>query len=185
MGGEMMKNNHSREKQRTSDPKTLTDSKRISHLSGIKVVKKGETPPDDIQASGEIYDLLILPTFTLCACYLGYANYKILREEKVEIPVGLIWDLFNFTSGLTAGKQIMDRHMMIIEKSFELLGFHADLSVKDNQNIVVIDGISKIADRESGKTKYIGFNEKGINPDIFLQMLMDALRMSYGPYKKV
>jgi len=43
---------------------------------------------------------------------------------------------------------------------FELLGFHVDLSVKD-QNIVVIDGISKITDRESGKTKYVGFNEKG------------------------
>ena len=92
----------------------------------------------------------------------------------VEIPVSLIWDLFNFTSGLTTGRQIMDRHMMIIEKSFELLGFHADLSAED-QNIVVIDGISKITDRESSETKYVGFNEKGINPDIFLQMLMRAL----------
>jgi len=78
----------------------------------------------------------------------------------------LIWDLFNFTSGLTTGGQIMDRHMMIIEKAFDLLGFHVDLSVKD-QNIIVIDGISKITDRESGKTKYVGFNEKGINPEIF------------------
>ena len=106
-----------------------------------------------------------------------YASYKILEEEKVEIPVSLIWELFNFTSGLTTGRQIMDGHMMIIEKSFELLGFHANLSVKD-QNIVVIDGISKITDRESGKTKYVGFNEKGINPEIFLQMLMRALHRS-------
>jgi hypothetical protein len=151
----------------------------LSHLSGIKVVKKGEKS-DNIPENTEIYDLLVLPTFTLCACYLGYANYKILEEEKVAIPIGLIWDLFNFTSGLTLtiGRQIMDRHMMIIEKSFELLGFHADLSIKD-QNIVVIDGISKITDRESGKTKYIGFNEKGINPDIFLQMLMRALHRSF------
>jgi hypothetical protein len=179
-----MKNKRPREKHGESDPKaSLTDSKRMSHLSGIKVVKEGEIPPD-IQAGGEIYDLLILPTFTLCACYLGYANYKILGEEKVEIPVGMIWDLFNFTSGLAAGKQIMDRHMLIIEKSFELLGFHADLSVRNNQNIVVVDGISKIADRESSKTKYVGFNEKGINPDIFLQMLMRALRLSFDPYKK-
>ena len=152
---------------------SLSESKRLSHLSGIKVVKKGEIPAD-IHASGEIYDLSILPKFTLCACYLGYANYKILGEEKVEIPVSLIWELFNFTSGLTTGRQIMDGHMMIIEKSFELLGFHANLSVKD-QNIVVIDGISKITDRESGKTKYVGFNEKGINPDIFSQMLMCTL----------
>ena len=36
--------------------------------------------------------------------------------------------------------------MMIIEKAFELLGFHADLSVRD-QHIVVIDGISKMADQ--------------------------------------
>ena len=175
-----MKNSQSREKHGESGSKMLlSECKRLSHLSGIKVVKKGKIPPD-IQANGEIYDLLILPAFTLCACYLGYANYKILEEEKVAIPIGLIWDLFNFTSGLTLtiGRQIMDRHMMIIEKSFELLGFHADLSIKD-QNIVVIDGISKITDRESGKTKYIGFNEKGINPDIFLQMLMRALQRSF------
>ena len=139
--------------------------KRLSHLSGIKVVKKGKIPAD-IQANGEIYDLLILPAFTLCACYLGYANFKILEEEEVEIPVSLIWELFNFTSGLAIGRPIMDRHMMIIEKAFELLGFQADLSVKD-RHIVVIDGISKMADQESGKTKYIGFNEKGINPEFF------------------
>ena len=173
-----MKNSHSQEKHGESSPKMLlSESKRLSHLSGIKVVKKGKIP-DDIQATGEIYDLLILPAFTLCACYLGYANFKILEEVKVEILVGLIWDLFNFTSGLTTGRRIMDRHMMIIEKAFELFGFHADLSVKD-QNIVVIDGISKITDRESGKTKYVGFNEKGINPDIFLQMLMRALHKSF------
>jgi len=172
-----MKNNHLHEKHGKSGSKmSLSESKRLSHLSGIKVVKKGEIPAD-IHASGEIYDLLSLPAFTLCACYLGYANYKILAEKMVEIPVSLIWDLFNFTSGLTTGRKIMDRHMMIIEKSFELLGFHANLSVKD-QNIVVIDGISKITDRESGKTKYVGFNEKGINPDIFLQMLMRALHRS-------
>ncbi|MEI7637335.1 MAG: hypothetical protein WCJ37_08515 [Syntrophus sp. (in: bacteria)] len=43
---------------------------------------------------------------------IGYANYKILREENVEIPIDLIWDLFNFTSGLTTGRQIMDRHVI-------------------------------------------------------------------------
>jgi len=173
-----MKNNHSHKKYGESGPKmSLSEGKRLSHLSGIKVVKKGKIPAD-IQANGEIYDLLILPAFTLCACYLGCANYKILEEEKVEIPIGLIWDLFNFTSGLTTGRQIMDRHMMIVEKSFELLGFHADLSVKD-QNIIVIDGISKIMDRESGKMKCVGFNKKGINPDIFLQMLMRALHRSF------
>ncbi|MDD5167890.1 MAG: hypothetical protein PHN75_03655 [Syntrophales bacterium] len=131
--------------------------------------------PVDIQANDEIYDLSILPTFTLCACYLGYANYKILREEKVDIPVGMIWDLFNFTSGLTTGRQIMDRHMMIIDKAFELLGFHADLSVND-QHIVIVDSISRITVRESDASKYVGFSEKGINPDIFLQMLMHTLR---------
>ena len=173
-----MKNSPSHEIHGESGPKMLlSESKRLSHLSGIKVVKKGKIPAD-IQANGEIYDLLILPAFTLCACYLGYANFKILEEEEVEIPVSLIWELFNFTSGLAIGRQIMDRHMMIIEKAFELLGFHADLSAKD-QNIVVIDGISKIKDRESGKTKYVGFNEKGINPDIFLQMLMHALHKSF------
>ena len=169
-----MKNNHSHEKHGESGPKMLlSESKRLSHLTGIKVVKKGKIPAD-IQASGEIYDLLILPAFTLCACYLGYANYKILGEEKVEIPVGLIWDLFNCSSGLAMGKQIMDRHMMIIEKAFDLLGFHVDLSVKD-QDVVVIDRRSKIMSRESSKTKYVGFNAKGINPDIFLQMLMCTL----------
>ena len=170
-----MKDKHSHEKHGESGPMMpLSERKMLSHLSGIKVVKKA-TIPADIQAKGEIYDLSILPTFSLCACYIGYANYKILGEENVEIPIDLIWDLFNFTSGLTAGRQIMDRHIMIIEKAFELLGFHADLSVKD-QYVVVADGISKIAVRESGKTKYIGFNEKGINPDIFSQMLMRALR---------
>ena len=169
-----MKNNHSHEKHGESGPKMLlSESKRLAHLTGIKVVKKGKIPAD-IQANGEIYDLLILPAFTLCACYLGFANFKILEEEIVDIPVGLIWDLFNCTSGLTMGREIMDRHMMIIEKAFEMLGFHADLSVKD-QCVVVIDGIEKITVRESSETKYVGFNEKGINPEIFLQMLMRAL----------
>jgi hypothetical protein len=169
-----MKNNHLHVKHGESDPMMpLSESKRLSHLSGIKVVKKGKIPAD-IQANDEIYDLSILPTFTLCACYLGYANYKILEEEIVDIPVGLIWDLFNCTSGLTMGREIMDRHMMIIEKAFDLLGFHVDLSVKD-QDVVVIDRRSKIMSRESSKTKYVGFNAKGINPDIFLQMLMCTL----------
>ena len=169
-----MKNNHLHVKHGESDPMMpLSESKRLSHLSGIKVVKKGKIPAD-IQANDEIYDLSILPTFTLCACYLGYANFKILEEEIVDIPVGLIWDLFNCTSGLTMGREIMDRHMMIIEKAFDLLGFHVDLSVKD-QDVVVIDRRSKIMSRESSKTKYVGFNAKGINPDIFLQMLMCTL----------
>ena len=154
-----MKNNHSHKKHGESVPiMPLSESKMLSHLSGIKVVKKG-TIPADIQANGEIYDLLILPAFTLCACYLGYANFKILEEENVEIPVGLIWDLFNFTSGLTTGGQIMDRHMMIIEKAFELLGFHADLSVKD-QYVVVIDRISKITDRERVKRNTLDSTKK-------------------------
>jgi len=175
-----MKKNSTPKKRAGSEPKTaLSDSKRRSHLSGIKVVKEGEAVPDDVKARGEIYDLLILPTFTLCACYLGYANHRIMREEKVEIPAGLIWELFNFTSGLTAGRDIMDRHMLIIEKSFELLGYRADLSVKDDRNIVVIDGIAKIADKGTGKTKLVGFNEKGIDPDVFSQMLMRALRMNF------
>jgi len=172
-----MKNGQSDKKHGDSDPTMSQSEKKIlSHLSGIKVVKEGNIPAD-IQANTEIYDLLILPAFALCACYLGYANNKIVGEEKVEIPVGMIWDLFNFTSGLTTGRQIMDQHVMMIEKAFELLGFHVDLSVKD-QNVVLVDGISKITDRESGKTKYVGFNEKGINPDIFLQMLMRALDKS-------
>jgi len=173
-----MKNNHLHVKHGESDPMMpLSESKRLSHLSGIKVVKKGKIPAD-IQANDEIYDLSILPTFTLCACYLGYANYKILEEEIVDIPVGLIWDLFNCTSGLTMGREIMDRHMMIIEKAFDLLGFHVDLSVKD-QDVVVIDRRSKIMSRESSKTKYVGFNANGINPDIFSQMLMRALLRSF------
>jgi hypothetical protein len=168
-----MKNNRSQAKHgRSVPPAPLSERKMLHHLSGIKVVKKG-TIPADIQATGEIYDLSILPTFTLCACYLGYANYKILGEEEVEMPVGLIWDLFNFTSGLTIGGEILDRHVLIIEKAFELLGFHADLSVKDQ--FVVIDGISKIKIRESSETKYVGFNAKGTNPDIFSRMLMRAL----------
>jgi hypothetical protein len=170
----IMKNHHLHEKRGEPDPKRLSESERLSHLTGIRIVKK-EKIPDDIQASGEIYDLAILPVFTLCACYLGYANFKICEEEKVEIPVDSIWELFNFMSGLTIGGQIMDRHMMIIEKAFHLLGFRADLSVKDH-HVVFIDGFSKIAEREIGKTKYVGFDEKGINPDIFLQMLMRALQ---------
>jgi hypothetical protein len=171
-----MKNSRSHEKQAESGPiKPLSESERLSHLSGIQIVKNGKMPAD-IRANTEIHDLSILPAFTLCACYLGYANYKILGEENAEIPLDLIWDLFNFTTGLTAGRQ-MDRHMMIIEKAFELFGFHADLSVKD-QRLVVVEGISRITIRESGETKHIGFDEKGINPDIFSQMLMRALRRS-------
>jgi hypothetical protein len=175
---ELMKNSHSHEKKGESGPiMSLSASKRISHLSGIQIVKKGKIPAD-IQAGTDIYDLSILPTFTLCACYLGYANHKILGKDNVEIPIGLIWDLFNFTSGLTIGSQIMDRHMMIIEKAFELFGFHADLSITD-QKVVLVDGISKITVKESGETKYIGFDEKGVNPDIFSQMLMRALRRGF------
>jgi hypothetical protein len=171
-----MKNSHDshKEERASGTIKPLSESKRLSHLSGINIVKNGKIPAD-IQANTEIYDLSILPTFTLCACYLGYANYKILGEDNVEIPISLIWDLLNFMSGRTMGSQIIDRHMMIMEKAFELFGFHADLSVK-NQHVVVVDGISKITGRKSGETKYIGFDEKGINPDIFSQMLMRALR---------
>ena len=169
-----MKNNHSHKKHEESGPiMPLSEIKMLSCLSGIKVVKKG-TIPVDIQANGEIYDLSILPKFTLCACYLGYANYKILGEEKVEIPVSLIWNLFNFASGLTMGRQIMDRHMMIIEKAFEMLGFHADLAVKD-PCVVVSDRMSKITVRPGSETKCVGFNAKGIDPDIFSQMLMSTL----------
>ena len=172
-----MRNKDSHEKHWESGPMMpVSERKMLHHLSGIKVVKKG-TIPVDIQAKGEIYDLSILPTFSLCACYLGYANYKILGEEEMEISVGLIWDLFNFTSGLTTDREVTDRHMMIIEKAFELLGFHADLSVRD-QHVVVIDRISKIKVTESSKTKHIGFNAKGTNPDIFSQMLMRALLRS-------
>ena len=96
----------------------------------------------------------------------------------MEIPVGLIWDLFNCLSGLTMGGPIMDRHLMIIEKAFELLGFRVDLSVK-NQDVVVIGGLSKMTVGESGETKYVGFNATGINPDIFSQMLMRALLGSF------
>jgi len=81
-----MKNNHSHKKHGESVPiMPLSESKMLSHLSGIKVVKKG-TIPADIQANGEIYDLSILPTFTLCACYLGYANYKILGKKRLRFP---------------------------------------------------------------------------------------------------
>jgi hypothetical protein len=180
-----MKKEQTRRRRRGADPKQpLSESKRISHLSGIKVVKAGEAVPEDVKASGEFYDLLILPTFTLCACYLGYANYRIIREEKIEIPVGLIWELFNFTSGLTAGKDIMERHMMIIEKSFELLGYRADLSIKDDHRIVVINGIAKVTDKDTGKMKLVGFNEKGVDPNVFSQMLMRALLKSFGHSEK-
>jgi hypothetical protein len=178
MGGERMRNYRSHEKPGESGPiMPLSERERLSLLSGIKVAKQ-EKIPRDIQVSGEIYDLAILPTFTLCACYFGYANYKILGQEEVDIPVGLVWDLFNFTSGLTPGRQIMDCHMAIIEKAFALLGFRVDLSVKD-QYVVVVDGIFGMAVRESGKTKYVGFNKKGINPDIFSQMLVRTLSGEY------
>jgi hypothetical protein len=169
----LVKNDHLHEKHKESGLITpLSEVKMLSRLSGIKVVKEG-TIPANIQANCEIYDLSILPEFTLCACYLGYANYKIPGEEKADIPVSLIWNLFNYTSGPTMGKQIMDWHMMIIKKAFEMFGFHADLSVKDQ--CVVIDGISKIMVRDSSETKYVGFDAKGINPDIFSQMLMCTL----------
>lgn len=173
-----MKHIHSQDKQRKSGPVIpLSKEKRLSHLSGIKIVKKGEIPAD-IQANTEIYGLSVLPMFTLCACYLGYANYRILGEEDAEIPIDLIWDLFSFTSGLsTTERQLVDRHMMIIARAFELFGFQADLSVK-NRHSVVIDGITEGAVRRRDKTKYIGFDQKGINPDIFSQMLMHALRRS-------
>ena len=46
-----MKNNQSHEKHGESGPKMpLSESKRLSHLSGIKVVKKGKIPAD-IQAN--------------------------------------------------------------------------------------------------------------------------------------
>ena len=173
-----MKNSHPHEKRGVSGPIiSLSKEKRLSHLSGIKIVKKGKIPAD-IQANTEIHDLSVLPLFTLCACYLGYANYRILGEEDAEIPIDLIWDLFNFTSGLTATeRQLVDRHMIIIARAFELFGFRADLSVKNRQS-VVIDGIAEAAARKRGKTKYIGFDQKGIDPDIFSQMLMHALRRS-------
>ncbi|EKD22001.1 MAG: hypothetical protein ACD_87C00216G0003 [uncultured bacterium] len=173
-----MKHIHSQGRQREPGPIiSLSKNKRLSHLSGIKIVKKGEIPAD-IQANTEIYGLSILPMFTLCACYLGYANDKILGEQDAEIPIDLIWDLFSFTSGLTATeRQLVDRHMMIIERAFKLFGFHVDLSVK-NRHSVVIDGITEAAVRRRGKTKCIGFDQKGIDPDIFSQMLMHALRRS-------
>ncbi|MDA8124622.1 MAG: hypothetical protein M0009_05500, partial [Deltaproteobacteria bacterium] len=107
-----MKKSDSQKQKRPSVPiKPLSESKRLSHLSGIEIVKNGKMPAA-VPAGTEIHDLSILPAFTLCACYLGYANYKILGEEDVEIPLSLIWDLFNFTSGLTREKRILDRHLL-------------------------------------------------------------------------
>jgi hypothetical protein len=177
-GGAFMKNSYSLEKHKKTGPMMpLSERKMLSHLSGIKIVKKGKIPAD-IQKNEEIYDLSILPAFALCACYLGYTNYRVLGQEKVTLPVDRIWDLFNFTSGLTVGRQIIDWHLMIIEKAFELLGFHADLAVQD-RGIVVVDGLSKIMLRENGKTKYVGFNARGINPEVFSQMLMHTLEKGF------
>ena len=177
-GGEIMKKGRQYEKHGESDPLSfLSETKMLPHLAGIMIVKNGEIPAD-IPADTEFYDLLLLPSFALCACYLGYANFKIVGEDNADIPVALIWDLFNFTSGLTMGSQIMDRHLLILDKAFELLGFHADLVVRD-QDIVVVGGISPIRVTKFDTTNYVGFEEKGINPDVFSQMLARALRRCF------
>jgi hypothetical protein len=169
-----MKNSYPLPRQKkTGSMLPLSERKLLSHLSGIKIVKQGKIPAD-IQKNEEIYDLAILPAFALCACYLGYTNYRVLGQEKVMLPIDRIWDLFNFTSGLTVGRQIIDWHLMVIEKACELLGFPADLSFQD-PGVVVLDGISKIMLGEKGKMKYVGFDERGINPEIFSQMLMHTL----------
>jgi hypothetical protein len=93
-----MKNSHSHKKQEESGPiKSLSESKRLSHLSGIKIVINGKIP-SDIKANTEIDNLLILPTFTLCACYQGgiqlvavvqsQINKHYLKPYGVHISIG-------------------------------------------------------------------------------------------------
>lgn len=152
---------------------SLSESKRLSHLSGIRIVKNGKIPAD-IAEDTEIYDLSNLPRFSLCACYLGYTSHRVLGEDNVRVSFSMIWDLSNFLSCLGPRRDISDLHGMMIEKSFELLGFQADLSIREGV-LLAVNRYPKIVTTEGRKTKCLGFDIKGINADIFSQMLMHAL----------
>jgi hypothetical protein len=156
---------------------SLTESRRLTHLTGIKVVKKWKIPAN-IDAKTEIYDLSTLPLFTLCACYLGYAHFKLMGEERGEIPIGIIWDLFDFTSNMPRQGKIVDRHLMILVKAFDLFGSQVDLLVRD-RFVAVPEGIRSERSMERRETKYIGFERKGIPPDSFSEMLMRALKKGF------
>jgi len=67
----------------------------------------------------------------------------------------------------------MDWHMMIIEKAFDMLGYHADLSVNDNY-VVVVNGISRLGQGKQVKDIH-WIRRKRYKSRIFAQMLMHAL----------
>jgi hypothetical protein len=156
---------------------SLTESRRLTLLTGIKIVKKWKIP-DDIDQKTEIYDLSTLPLFTLSACYLGYASLKLMGEERGAIPISMIWELFDFTSNMPRQGEIVDRHLMMLGKAFDLFGSHADLMVAD-RFVDVRNDIGPDKGLKRSEMKYIGFDPKGIHPDSFPQMLMRALKKGF------
>jgi Holliday junction resolvase len=149
---------------------SMPEKEMLTHLPGIRVVKNGKIPAG--VAESEIHDLAYLRPFALCACYLGYVDMKIREENRIDIPVDAVWELFNFTTALRSAPAI-DRHLMIIARAIELLGFKADIFATDEHDIV-IDRISALTSGDDGEIvfKYIRFNRKGMDPDEFCRLLM-------------
>ena len=151
---------------------TLPEGKEemLSCISGIRIVENGKIPAGI--PAGEIHDLAYLPAFVLCACYLGYADMKIRQKDKINIPIDAVWDLFNFASPLGPARTI-DRHLLIIAKAFELLGFKADVLATAKHDII-INRISELIAGGGGKSelKCIRFNPKGPDPDKFCRLLL-------------
>jgi hypothetical protein len=167
-----MGENLSSERPESANARTTAPEKEmLAHLPGIRIVKNGKIPAGIPES--EIHDLAYLRAFALCSCYLGYADIKIRRENKINIPLDAVWDLYNFASALGATRTI-DRHLMIIARAFELLGFRADIRVTDEHDIV-IDRISELPSGDDGEIfvfKCIRFSPKGMDPDEFCRFLI-------------
>ena len=73
------------------------------------------------------------------------SDMRIIKyRKKVEIPADLIWDLFNFTSVPTIGRQIMDRH----DDREKVSSCWLHVIFQSRINMSLCDGISKITVRE-------------------------------------
>ena len=142
----------------------------LSCISGIRIIENGKIPAGI--PAGEIHNLAYLRAFALCACYLGYADMKIRQKSKINIPIDVVWDLFNFASPLGPVRTI-DRHLLIIAKAFELLGFKADILATSKHDII-IDRISELTASGDSKNvlKCIRFSPKGSDPDKFCRLLL-------------
>lgn len=100
----------------------VMDSKTIrQHVDSIKIVKKNGIGKD-FTVRGEVHDISKLDKFVLSACYLGAVYSERTGNEKVRLPVKMIWQIAELVSTLQIDEEHLSQsHNKIIESAEHLL----------------------------------------------------------------